>query len=267
LDVEVEKSLRVDYFNLLMKASPLPVACAAALLWAVCGIAATTHAQDAVITKSGLTREGKIVGVSAGNVRLQTAAGTTGLPLAEVGEIRMAAPPEFDAAAAQLASGDAAGAIAALTEINETFAGLPAPWAERASAMLGDAKLAAGDAAGAQAAYDQFRKTYPQATALANLGTARLAVEAGRFDEAGKLLEPVLAGSDKTAFPTAAEGATLSQAHYLMGRVREAGGDVRNALEHYLKASVVFPFDHTATDSARTRADQLRAEHAGLIAP
>lgn len=249
-----------------MNASPLPALLAAALL-AGLAAAGSARAQDAVILKSGLTREGKIVGVSGGNVRLQTAAGTTGLPMADVREIRMSAPPEFDAAAAQLASGDAAGAVAALTKINETFAGLPAPWAERAAALLGDAKLAAGDTAGAEAAYEQFRKTYPQATALANLGTARLAVDAGKFDEAGKLLGPVLAGSDKTAFPSPAEGPALSQGHYLMGRVREAAGDQQGALEHYLKASVVFPFDRNAVSSARERADQLRAEHAGLIAP
>lgn len=255
----------MDYFNPLMKASPLPAACVAALLAAACADSAS--AQDAVVLKSGLTREGKIVGVSAGNIRLQTTAGTTGMPLADVREIRMSAPPEFDAAASQLASGDAAGAVAALSKLNETFAGLPAPWAERAAALLGDAKLAAGDTAGAQAAYEQFRKTYPQATALANLGTARLAVDAGKFNEAGPLLESVLARSAKTAFPSSAEGPALSQGHYLMGRVREAAGDHQGALEHYLKASVVFPFDRNAVSSARARADQLRAEHAGLIAP
>jgi tetratricopeptide (TPR) repeat protein len=257
----------VDYFMVPMKASPLPSLLAAALLGAGGLAAGPARAQDTVVMKSGPAREGKIVGVSGGNVRLQTAAGTTGLPLAAVREVRMAAPPEFDAAAKQLADGDAAGAAAALTKINATFSGLPAPWAERAAALLGDAKLAAGDAAGAAAAYDQLRQIYPQAAALANLGTARLAVEAGRFDEAAQLLEPLLAGSDKTAFPSPDAGPSLSQGHYLMGRVREAAGDYPGALEYYLKAAVLFPQDRNAASSARQRADQLRAEHAGLIAP
>jgi len=257
----------VDYFNHLMKASPLPGTLRTGLLLAALAIGATAVAQDTVVLQSGLTREGKIVGVSGGNVRVQTPAGTSGTPLSEVREIRMTAPPEFDAAAAQLASGDATGAVAALTTINETFAGLPAPWAERAAAMLGDAKIAAGDTAGAEAAYEKFRQTYPQATDLANLGMARLAVDGGQFEEAGKLLEPVLAGSDKIVFPAPAEGPALSQAHYLMGRVREAAGDDQAALEHYLKASAVFPFDRNAVESARDRADQLRSQQAGLIAP
>lgn len=254
----------MEYLNsLLMKASSLPV------LLLVLGLAAASPvaAQDTVILKSGVTREGKITGVSGGNVRIQTPNGTVGTPLAEVREIRMSAPPEFDAAASQLASGDAKGAVAALTKINETFAGLPAAWAERAAALLGDAKLAAGDKEGAAAAYDNLTKTYPQATALANLGRARLAVDDGKFDEASPLLQPLLANADKTAFPAAADGPPLCQANYLMGRVQEAAGDHQAALASYLKASALFPFDKNAAADAQKRADALRAEHAGLIAP
>ncbi len=254
----------MEYLNsLLMKASSLPV------LLLVLGLAAASPvaAQDTVILKSGVTREGKITGVSGGNVRIQTPNGTVGTPLAEVREIRMSAPPEFDAAASQLASGDAKGAVAALTKINETFAGLPAAWAERAAALLGDAKLAAGDKAGAAATYDNLTKTYPQATALANLGRARLAVDDGKFDEASPLLQPLLANADKTAFPAAADGPPLCQANYLMGRVQEAAGDHQAALASYLKASALFPFDKNAAADAQKRADALRAEHAGLIAP
>ncbi len=254
----------MEYLNsLLMKASSLPV------LLLVLGLAAAgpVAAQDTVILKSGVTREGKITGVSGGNVRIQTPNGTVGTPLAEVREIRMSAPPEFDAAASQLASGDAKGAVAALTKINETFAGLPAAWAERAAALIGDAKLAAGDKAGAAAAYDNLTKTYPQATALANLGRARLAVDDGKFDEASPLLQPLLANADKTAFPAAADGPPLCQANYLMGRVQEAAGDHQAALASYLRASALFPFDKNAEADAQKRADALRAEHAGLIAP
>jgi tetratricopeptide (TPR) repeat protein len=265
----VEKNRRVDYLKLSMKASPLRhplcglLACAAVLA-ALC---APAFAQDAVVLKSGQTREGKIVGVSGGNVRIEMAAGTVGTPLAEVREIRMAPPEAFEAAAAKLAAGDAAGAAAALTKLNDTFAGLPAPWAERAAAMLGDAKLAAGDTAGAKAAYEKFRQTYPQATTLANLGMARLAVDAGQYDEAEKLLQPVLQASDKTAFPDSTEGPALSQGHYLLGRVKEAAGDHQGALANYLKASALFPFDPNAAASAQKQADALRAAHAGLIAP
>ena len=246
-----------------MKASPLPTL----LLLAGLAAAGPAAAQDTVVLKTGATREGKVVGVSGGNVRVQTPDGTTGTPLSDVREIRMAAPPEFDAAAAQLAAGDARGAVGALTALNEKFAGLPAAWAERAAALLGDAKLAAGDKEGAAAAYDNLTKTYPQAVALANLGRARLAVEAGNFAEASPLLAPILAASDKVVFPPPAEGPALCQAHYLMGRVQEAGGDNRAALASYLKAAALFPFDDSTAAAARQRAEALRAEHAGLIAP
>lgn len=228
----------------------------------------TLRAQDSVELRSGLVREGKITGVSGGNVRLQMAAGTTGIPLTDVKEVRMAVPPpEFEAASKLLASGDARGAAGALQKLNDTFAGLPVPWARQAMAMLGDAKLASGDTEGASVAYSQLIETYPEATELANLGRARLAVDAGKYDEAAPLLQPILEKSSASAFPGESEGAAFSQAHYLAGRISESTGDNQAALEHYLKATAVFPFDRNAAASAQTRADALRAEHAGLIAP
>jgi tetratricopeptide (TPR) repeat protein len=257
----------VDYFINLVKASSLPRFLPVLALATVLLGPASAPAQDAVVLKTGVTREGKITGAKDGSVRLQMGAATTGIPVADIVEIRMAAPPEFDAAAAQLARGDAKGAVAALQKINTDYAGLPTAWAERATAMLGDAKLAAGDAAGAKEAYAAFSRTYPKATALANLGLARLAVDAGQYEQAGKLLDPVLAKSAATAFPEPADGPPLCQGHYLMGRVREAAGDKQAALEHYLTASAVFPFDRSAAAEAKTRADKLRSENTGLIAP
>ena len=251
-----------------MKASPRVPQRFFLVLAALATASLPVAAQDAVVMKSGATREGKITGVSGGNVRLQIpGGGATGIPLAEIREIRMDAPPEFEAAAARLASGDAAGAVGALQKINDTYAGLPAPWAQRATALLGDAKLADGDKEGAAAAYDKLAQTYPEATALANLGRARLAVEGGRFDQASPLLEPLLATSDQTAFPAPSDAAALCQAHLLTGRVQEAAGDHQAALASYLKASALFPFDKNAATDAQKRADALRAEQAGLIAP
>ena len=250
-----------------MKSSPLASLKLFAVVVVGLAAAAPAGAQDAVVLKSGLTREGKITGVSGGNIRLQMGSATTGIPLADIREIRMDAPPEFDAAVAKLTSGDAAGAVGALQKITDTYAGVPTPWAERALALLGDAKLAAGDKEGAAAVYDKLTQAYPQAKALANLGRARLAVDGGKFSEAEPLLQPLLEASAKTGLPAASDGPAYTQAHYLAGRIKESAGDHQAALEHYLTASAVFPFDQASASSAQQRADALRAEHAGLIAP
>ena len=244
-----------------MKASPSARRRLFLVLVAVAAATVSASSQDAVVMKTGLTREGKVTGVSGGNVRLQIQAGSsTGIPLAEIREVRMEAPPEFDAATSRLAGGDAVGAVEALQGINATYPGVPAPWARQAAALLGDLE-------GATAAYDKLAQTYPEATALANLGRARLAVEAGQFDQAALLLEPLLMASDQTAFPLPTDAAPLCQAHFLHGRVQEAAGDYQGALASYLMASALFPFDQQAAAGARQRADTLRADHAGLIAP
>lgn len=250
-----------------MKSSPLAPLLLAALAFAGGNWVPQVVAQDAVILNNGLTREGQIVGVSGNNVQLRINNATAGIPLGDIREIRMQAPREFDEAATQLASGDATGAVAALQQLNNTFAGLPAEWARRAAALLGDAKLAAGDTEGAEAAYERFRQTYPDATALANLGMARLAVDGGRYNEAAPLLDDILEQSSTTVFAAPAESAALAQAHYLKGRILEASGDHQAALENYLKAGVLFPGDRNAASAAQARADSLRAAHAGLIAP
>ena len=256
-----------------VKASSLPGLLLAAGIAIAAVVAAPARAQDKVALRTGPAQEGKVVGVSGNILRLEikmpgsAATATKSLPLADVTEVTMDDPPEFTAAADRLAKGDAKGAAAALDRLTQAFAGLPAAWAQRASAMLGDAKLAAGDKAGAKAAYDRFAKTYPQATALADLGMARLAVDEGKFKDAETRLSKLLASSDKTVFPPAAQAPMLSQGHYLMGRVLEASGDNQGALENYLKAAAVFPFDRNAASDAQARADELRAKNPGLIAP
>lgn len=248
-----------------MKASPHPAALlAAAALFASGSLPCMA---DTIVRKSGQTLEGQIVGSSGGNISIKVGVGTTAIPLSDVTQLRMDPPAEFTAAAAQLASGDAKGAAAALEKIHRTFSGLPAPWAERAAVMLGDAKLAAGDQAGAKAAYEQFSKTYPAAQALANLGLARLAVESGNHSAAAKLLEPLVAESDKIVLPPDGTGPELSIAFYLLGRTQEAAGNKAKALENYLKAFALFPFDENAAADAKKRADALRSAEPGLIAP
>ena len=249
-----------------MKASPLPAALLAAAVLFGAG-PQQAPAADTVIRKNGQTLEGNIIGSGNGNLRIKMDQATISVPLADVKQLRMQAPAEFTAAAAQLSRGDAKGALAALEQLNQTYAGLPAAWAERAAVMLGDAKLAAGDKEGAKAAYELFSKTYPASVALANLGMARLAVESGDMPGASKLLEPLAAKSATTALPTDADGPAFSQAFYLLGRIDEAAGDKSGALENYLKASALFPFDQNAVADAKKRADALRSENSGLIAP
>ena len=95
-----------------MKASPRAPHRFFLVLAALATATLPVAAQDAVVLESGATREGKITGVSGGNIRLKIqGGGSTGIPLTEIREIRMDPPPEFDAAASLLATGDAAGAV------------------------------------------------------------------------------------------------------------------------------------------------------------
>ena len=254
-----------------MKASPLPGLAAILAVAAAIVTAREASAQDYVVRKSGQRVEGKIVGASGNALEVEITQGTskakTKIAFADIQELSMRPPAEFEAAAALLSRGDARGAAEALQKINGNFTGLDVPWFQRASVLLGDAKLAAGDKEGAKAAYEQFAKAFPRSTNLASLGMARLAIESGDTAGAAKLLAPILAKSAKTALPPPEDGSSLCQAHYLMGKIKESQGDKPAALENYLKASALFPFDQNAVADATKRADALRAENPGLVAP
>jgi len=248
-----------------MNASPLPAVLV--LATAIQLAAASFATADSVTKKIGPPVEGTILGTKPGAIRVKVGNGETTIRLDDVQAITMDPPADLAKASNELAAGNAQGALDLLQRLLGNFAGLPVPWVEQAAAMLGDARLAAGDKAGAKAAYEQFSKAYPRSTGLANIGMARLAVDAGQFEEAAKLLDPVLADSAKAVLPKPSEASALTQAHYLMGRVRESEKDFRSALAHYLKASAVFAFDQNTTAEAQKRANALRAEQAGLIAP
>lgn len=261
----------LDYLNTFMKASPLPGPAAILCLLLLAVPERQAAAQDYVVRKSGQKVEGRIVGAAGNALEIEIVQGTarakTKIPFTEVKELQMQAPGEFEAAAAQLSKGDAKGAIGSLQKLNSTYAGLDAPWLQRSIVLLGDAQLATGDKDGAKATYEAFAKAYPSAKSLANLGMARLALESGDSAAATKLLADLLQQSAKTALPDPSEGSSLCQAHYLMGRVKESEGDKPAALENYLKASALFPFDQNAVADATKRADALRADNPGLIAP
>ncbi len=255
--------------NAVMKSSPTPrwrALRAFLILSAAAASVVNSGAQDAVTLKSGVVREGTVTGVSGGTVQLRMGSGSTGIRLADIAEVRMAAPPEFQAAVNALQQGRARVAAEMLRKINATYAGLPAPWVERSSALLGDALLAAGDTAGAEQAYQAFQKAYPQARDLANLGMARLAVEKGQMDEAQRLLKPLLDTAAKTTTADEEEGARLSQVYYLQGRLLEASNRQPEALEAYLTAVTIFPQDAAVASLARARADALRKD-SGTIVP
>ena len=238
-------------------ASPRTLLIVAILAASTAGMAC---AQDALVLTNGQRREVQVIGVTGDRLVFKSGPAETSLPLAQIEAVKMAAPKNFEQVLEMRKGPDAAKALPILKTLVEKFRGLPSPWAERASAMLGDAMLDAGDVAGAEAAFTAFQSAYPKAQSLADLGLARLALEKKDYATAGAKAAPMVEAARQTLFAGPRKSAEYGQACFIMGAVLEEQGKLPEALETYLLATTVFYEDQTVAAKARARADALASE-------
>lgn len=217
-------------------------------------------AQDAVIQKSGVRSDGTILGVTDGRIRIKVGPAETSIGLDQTDSVTKAAPKAYTDSLAAWQKGDATATLATLKPLVDTFRGLPTPWAERASALLGDVYLSLDQIPNAETAFAAFQKAYPEATSLADIGLARLAVEKKDYATAKAKLTPIIEEASKVTLAPTGKSAAYGQAFYLMGTVHEAEGSLPEALQDYLSAVTLFYEDQAVVAKAQARADILIKE-------
>ena len=234
-------------------------------LIALFAIAAPLHAQDVVVQKDNQRREGEVLGVADGKLKIRIGPAETSLPMDQVASVSKAAPKAYDDALNAWQDGNANKALGLLKPIVETFRGLPTDWAERASAMLGDLYLALDQLPAAEAAFSDFTSAYPNAKSLSEIGLARLAVSHKDFAGAKTRLAPIVAEAESVVVAGGGKGATYGQAFYLMGLIHENEGAYPEALHDYLSAVTLFRDDKAVVAKAQERADFLVKEKQVIV--
>jgi tetratricopeptide (TPR) repeat protein len=237
-------------------ASRLSVATLVAILATACAL----PAQDLVVQKDKQRREGEILGVADGKLKIRIGPAETSLPMDQVESVVKAPPKAYDDALRAWQEGNANKALGLLRPIVETFRGLPTDWAERASALLGDLFLSIDQVAAAETAFAEFTSAYPNARSLSDIGLARLAVSRKDFASAKSKLAPIVAEAESVVTAAAGKRATFGQAFYLMGIIHEDEGAYPEALRDYLSAVTLFPDDKAIVAKAQERADFLIKE-------
>ena len=236
-----------------------------ATLVTILATAIALPAQDVVVQKDQQRREGEILGVADGKLRIKIGPAETSLPMDQVASVVKAPPKAYDDALKMWQDGNATKALGLLRPIVETFRGLPTDWAERATALLGDVYLSIDEVAAAETAFAEFTKAYPNAKSLSDIGLARLAVARKDFASAKSKLTPVVAEAE-SAIPTpAGKRGTFGQAFYLMGIIHENEGAYPEALRDYLSAVTLFPDDKAVVAKAQERADFLIKEKQVIV--
>jgi tetratricopeptide (TPR) repeat protein len=229
------------------------------------GTLSVLTAQDFIVQKDGQRREGEILGVVDGKLKIKVGPAETGIAMDQVASVTKNAPKGYEDAIKAWQEGNANKALGLLKPVVEAFRGLPTEWAERAAALLGDVYLSLGQLPAAESAFAEFTKSYPNATSLADIGLARLAVSKKDFAAAKTRLLPIVSEADKVIAAPAGKSAAYGQAFYLMGMVHESEGAYPEALRDYLSAVTLFHDDRAIVAKAQERADVLVKEKQVIV--
>jgi tetratricopeptide (TPR) repeat protein len=228
-------------------------------------------AQDLIFTNDGQPpKQVKVVGMSPSGQTLEflVGEGKLGLPIASIKEVRMAPPAELAHVMQSYEAKDYAKALALLKPVTDRFKGMPSPWAQQATSMLGDIFVAMNELQKAEAAYADFKRLYPSGGSMqSEVGLARIAVAKKDYATAKQKLAPITEAALKEKTISPANALAFSNAFVVSGQLKEAEGNLSGALEDYLRTVTLFYHDRAAVALAQDKADTLRSRHKEVTVP
>jgi tetratricopeptide (TPR) repeat protein len=226
-------------------------------------------AEDQIVKNNGETFSGRITGVANGGVMIETknaAGGVAKFPvfLADIKSVAMATPP--DVARVQAAETPPADVITALEAPVKQFAGVPVGWVVDAMSQLGDAYARAGQTAKALAVYNEIGTLYPGTAYvhIADASKAELSLEAGKVDEAMKIVQPLVEQANQNIAPSPVDGASYAKAFIVYGRGLVAQQKLPEALEAFLTVKTMFYQNPALVAEAERYAKDLRDKNKDL---
>ena len=234
-------------------------------------LGAAARAQDTIIMTSNVAQQGKVLSVTpSGQLEFQVAGGTNvlGLPLNQVREVRMAPPAEYAQAYAAYTAKEYPKSLTLMKTVTDKFKGLPSPWAQQATMMIGELYIQTNDLPKAEAAANDFKRLYPAGGSLqSEVLFARIAAAKKDYATAKQKLGPITDAALKEKNINIANALAYSQAFLVSGQVKEAEGNLPGALEDYLRTVTLFYHDRSAVASAQDRANALREAHKDVTVP
>ena len=224
---------------------------------------------DAVVLKpaSATAQPQQLVNVLITSVRgtkvaVKNAQGEISYDLAQIQEVRKAAPLEFVQGQNAINAGDLDKALALIKGIADRYKGLPTTWASDATALVGSIYISLGKLNEAEAAFNDFQKTYPASGSIAtSVGKARIAAERGNLAEAKSVAEPLVKDALAKKTVTRAESQLYGQAFYVLGKVAEGEGKLPEAMENYCRTVAIFYQERAVVTEAEKRIDVLRKKN------
>ena len=241
--------------------------CTAACIVALAAVGLTLRvvADDQIVKTSGDTVLGHITGVSDGAATIEQRNGASlakfPIMLADIKSVTMDPPPEV--AKVEAPNTPPGEVIAALQAPVKLYAGLPAKWVIDAMAQLGDAYSQVGQTDRAIEIYNEISSLYPNSPyiAVADASRAQVDIDAGKVDDALKIVGPIVEKANKDLAPSAIDGAAYAKAFIVYGRALEAQQKLPEALEAFLTVKTMFYQNPNLVAEADHYAQDLRAKN------
>lgn len=146
------------------------------------------------------------------------------------------------------------------------YLGVDSPWVLECAGGLGQAYLTLGRVADAEALYGKMKKAYPSGPAAlrAEIG---LAVATSGKDATGLLakLQALEKDLKESLRPLRADREALAEFYFARGEAFENKGDLKKALEDFLRVSILYPDPPSLGLRSAKKAEALRQANKDLV--
>jgi len=197
---------------------------------------------------------GTILRVEKNQVYLQlSAAGSTGIPLANIDHIEMGAPDAVSRGLKAAEEGRTAEALSLLEPAATQFSGLPARWMEEALLQVGQCHLKLKNWAKAKERCEQFRQAYPQSVRvdLAVAGEGEALYRLNQSEAAQKTLAALVQGHENDVALTPEQNKAMGRAFLVLGLCHLARQQDEQALQDFLSTTTLYDADPEAVAEAQ----------------
>jgi len=226
------------------------------------------HAQDKIRLKSGETKLGTAVKFDEATQALtfKFDQGTLSFAQTDLAEVSLQERPGVVEGRKALEDGKMEEVVAKWREPVNQFLGVDNPWVLECAGGLGQAYLALGRVADAESLYGRMKKAYSTGAA-AMRAEVGLAVATSGKDTAGLLnkLQAMEKDLKESLRPLSADREALAEFYFARGEVLEKKGDLKRALEDYLRVSILYPDPPSLGLRSAKKAEALRQANKDLV--
>jgi tetratricopeptide (TPR) repeat protein len=237
----------------------------------VIGVLVLCHSswgEDQIRLKSGEVLRGTATKFDEGSMTLtfKFDKGTLGYSQADLAEVILVERPGVVEGRKAFAEGNLDEVVTNWKGPVGEFMGVDSPWVLECTGGLGQTYLAQGKVAEAEGLYGKMKKFYPTGSAALRAEVGLAEATSGRdVDGLLKKLDELKGQLKESLRPLRADREGLAEFYFSRGGAYEKKGEVKKALEDYLRVSALYPDPPSLGRRAEKKAQALRSANKDLV--